>query len=157
MKTELDDFRWLLEGLVYNNQNLFCILNELKISNKAEDVYVAGVNLGKAKRLNVDNKSQKILVKFDSILSFFIIDDTYCNSKEEEIFEGKVLRKYTKSNFKRYIKKDFSLLFNLHPDLLHYELITENEVISVIAQNAPEIIEIKNMNVDELKQYFLQD
>ena len=59
-----------------------------------------------------------------------------CGKYDDELYEGRIFRKYSKSHFLEHLSRDTGGHFN---PLVHYKIICLNQLIDVVAEVYPEI------------------
>ncbi|MEH7444897.1 hypothetical protein V7201_21570 [Bacillus sp. JJ1122] len=78
---------------------------------------------------------------FDTYISYSIINESFDNVDENEIYRGKVFRIYTQSNYLEFIKSSTLEREDLCPkeNYVHYQFPCLNHTIDVISCEEPKI------------------
>ena len=127
-----------------DNQVLITV-QETTSSDHEEFIPIAGKLLGPVRKIIADETCKKYSLFFNSYAAYIIINESFPLWHSYEVWRGKVLRIYTKSNFLDYIRKDTTAkeFYEFHNrELKHFSINCENHVIHIATTEEPIIKKI---------------
>lgn len=130
-------FSLLLSSLSEPGPNRLCIgVTAATLSEEATSDNTLGVP---ARKLHVTDKNLNFSISFSAYALYMIVNESHGLVEEDALFQGRRIRTYEKSNL---LKASDSLawLYDYgERSLRHYEVITENHLVSVLSYDAPEV------------------
>lgn len=89
--------------------------------------------------IEVTKESRVYDVRFNDYIGYSVLDESYTQWDHSEVFEGNLIRVYSKSRFLEYIEKG-TFASNSYPGpFKHYEFLGLNHIISVASMSPPQI------------------
>lgn len=85
-------------------------------------------------------KSYKIV--FRDYVAWNVLNESYSQVDNEEVFEGNVFRVYTKSKYLEFIDKATVASDDYPGPLKHFEIVCLNHIVDIVTSNGPEVSEI---------------
>lgn len=139
MKTILDEgHTWFLHSLIRNNK-LQIILIE-GVEGETSDIVLNDKNLGPATQIEVNNESKKVLITFDGIIAFEVVDESYDSiDKIAKSDDNSFIRIMQSSRYLSYIDNNHGLYKHLTDGAKHYKIWTSDDIIDVISCEPPTI------------------
>lgn len=143
MKTLLDDlYTSFLHAAMYAERNLRIIVAEGFRAAEPEDLRIGSHVLKGTYAINTSEKSRLVEVRFTRPIAWQLVDESFTAGDEYEVREDKyALQVLTQSRYLDYVNANhgwFEGSMGRGPGK-HYRVWTENEVIDVVACEAPTI------------------
>jgi len=139
MRTVLDDAKtWFLHAILYQD-DLRIILAEGFRSDEPEDLVVGQTNLGPAHSIDIRSDSRKVVVQFPQPVAWQVVDESFTTHDDYESGDDGFLRILDRSRYLDYVIENHGWFRDTVGPAKHYRLWTENEVMDVVAYDAPEI------------------
>lgn len=137
---------WFLKKLTLNsNGQLEILITESTLSSDKDKVEFDGVDFGNLKRIEISNNSKEIKILFKDVLAFQRFDESFLIGHENESFEGKYFRTYSKSNYLDFLLKQTSLEVWVKSKAVHYSIVCENDVIDIISEAPPVVVQVDSI------------
>lgn len=140
------DCRLQLDFLIDQDINLIIRLHQLKVSSEETQVEDFPIY---AREIFVDDSLPEFELHFEDYVSFHCDNESYAHF--EKGFKGKSFRIYGQSILQEYVERHTDALPFLEydndfkrSDLIHYEIITSNSIISILTINPPRVKEVFN-------------
>lgn len=92
--------------------------------------------------IEVTEKSKKYEIIFDDYITYSCINESYASLDENEIFEGKLARVYSKSRFLDYVASSTFATQDYPGPFNHYGFRCLNHIVDVASMERPRILEI---------------
>lgn len=142
MKTLLDDFyTWFLCQAAYAEGTLRIIVIEGFRAAEPKDLKIGGHVIKDTYDISMSGKSRLAEVRFDRPIAWQLVDESFTSGDEYEVREdASALQVLTQSRYLDYVRANHGWF----PDVgrgpgKHYRVWTENEVIDVVACEAPTV------------------
>lgn len=107
-----------------------------------KDVEVA-LDLGNASinkvRTVVEVPDSLIEVSFDSYISYCVNNDSYTSEDDYDLYEGRLLRVYSRSRFLDYVNMGTSANSECPEDYKHYAIIGVDRIVHIVSSKEPSI------------------
>jgi hypothetical protein len=138
LHTVLDDARtWFLHGIVYQN-DLRVIVTEGFLHDQTEELRIGEHVIKDTRRIDISEHSRMFVVRFTRPVAWQVVDESFTAWDDyEQRDDTGTLQTLSRSKYLDYVKGSHGW----HEDTLgpakHYRVWTENEVIDVIACEAP--------------------
>jgi len=100
------------------------------------------INLGLVREIT-NNNTNIYKVFFPYYIAYSVVNESYDDNGLSEIYKGKSLRIYEKSNFLDYLKCETFATDEYPGKFIHYQIVTLNHIINVASQEEPVIEKIK--------------
>ena len=118
---------------------LLVVVDEARISHETHDLQMDGRLISAMNPIEVDKNSQRFSLSWSEYIMYSVTNESYAASNDEEIFEGKLFRKYSKSFFLEYAKKG-TFASDEYPGVMHHwEVACLNHIVNVISHVEPVI------------------
>ena len=141
MRTVLDDVRnWLLESLTYDGGRLTARIAAMK-PGEPEDIRIGKTTVSSGRPLETHDDSPRYIVTFDQVIAWQVVDE-YFNTGDGAGYVGDtdgILRAFTRSPWLDHIEQHHGWFRDTRPPASQHSLITVNEIVDVIACEAPVI------------------
>jgi hypothetical protein len=112
---------------------------EAKAGSEAQELEVNNHTFKNLYTIESTSDSKRFKVIFDNYISYSIIDESYADFDKKEVFEGRLIRKFSASHFINYIKET-THAYSLYKDkLVHYQFVCLRHNIDVITLGEPKI------------------
>ena len=139
MQTILDNANtWFFNALVDREEKLQVVIVEGIKASEREDLVIGSTSLGPSWRVEVTQKSRWISVSFASVCAFQTINESLTSADEYEIFDAGFLRVYARSRYMDFLRSHAIMEHPIVEDAQHYCLLTEDQIIDVVAVGMPE-------------------
>jgi hypothetical protein len=144
MRTLLDDLYTLfLHVAIYTEGELRIIVAEGFRAAEPEDITIGGRIIKGTYPVNTSEQSRLVEVRFSRPIAWQLVDESFTASNEYEVHEDKLaLQVLTKSRYLDYVRSNHGWFEDLAMGRgpgKHYRVWTENEVIDVVACQAPTV------------------
>lgn len=142
MKTVLDEFHAsFLYAAIYVEAQLRIIVAEAFRAADSEDITIAGHVIKGLYTIDTSEKSRLVEVRFRRPIAWQLIDESFTAGSEYEVREDKfALQVLTQSRYLDYVLANHGWFNEMgRGPGKHYRVWTENEVIDVVACEAPTI------------------
>ncbi len=143
MTSELDkSHTWFLEKIEYEKFLTVQLSEGLK--GGIEEIVIGDESLGSGNKIEIKPASKKAIIEFREILSWQCIDESATTYDKSEISDGgKFIVTLTKADYLDFIKNNHQWYIDINSAVKQYRILTENEIIEVIAYSEPKV-EVKN-------------
>ena len=139
VRTTLDDAKtWFLHGIAYQDE-LQIIVAEGIESDQPEKIRFGDKDLSEGFRLDITDRSRFIDIRFPPVVAWQVVDESYSEFDDYEEGDKGFIRVLERSRYFDYVKKSHDLFEAIIGPAKHYRIWTENEVIDVIACEAPAV------------------
>ena len=142
MKTLLDEFHAsFLHAALYAEGELRIIVTEGFRAAEPEDITIAGHGIKDTYAINPSEESRHAEVHFSSPIAWQLVDESFTAGDEYEVREDKfALQVLTQSRYLDYVRANHGWFQEVgRGPGKHYRVWTENEVIDVVACEAPAV------------------
>jgi hypothetical protein len=144
MQTVLDDAEtWFLQGIVYQDDLRIIVAEGFK-SDDPEDLVIAGTNLGPAYSVDVSSESRRFVVRFPRNVAWQVIVESFTSRDDYESGDDGFLQTLDRSRYLDHVHEHHGWFRETVGPANHYRLCMVDEVIDVIAFDAPMIEEWKD-------------
>jgi len=141
METPLDSATsWFLESLNYASGVLEVRVAEGILSSHFEPLIIGAVNLGPAQSVDVTASSRHYLLQFQQVLAYEVVLESYARPDKHGEASRHRLRTYARSEYLDFIASHTSILALAAEPYQHFALVLADEIINVIAAQAPEVL-----------------
>ena len=140
MHTLLEDAHtWFLERLVYEGEVRAVVVEGIR-AEKSEDVEIGEHVIKDCHALEVLPTSRRVMVQFARPVAWQVVDESYTAHDESEVRdEARFLSTLTQSAYLQYVKDHHGWFEDVAGPAAHYRLWTEDEVLDVVAHEAPTV------------------
>jgi hypothetical protein len=142
MKTLLDEFHAsFLRAAIYTEGDLRIIVAEGFRAAEPEDITIGGHVIKGTYPINTSEESRLVVVRFSRPIAWQLIDESYTAGNDYEVREDKfALQVLTQSRYLDYVRGNHGWFEDMgRGPGKHYRVWTENEVIDVVACEAPTV------------------
>jgi hypothetical protein len=140
MKTLLDEFHTsFLHAAIYTERDLRIIVAEGFRAAEPEDFAIGGHIIKDAYEINTSEKSRLVEVRFTRPIAWQLVDESFTAWDEYEVRDDTfALQVLTQSRYLDYVRSNHGWFEEIgRGSGKHYRVWTENEVIDVVACEAP--------------------
>jgi hypothetical protein len=140
MKTLLDEFHAsFLHAAVYTEGDLRVIVAEGFRAAEPEDITIGEQVIKGTYAIDTSDKSRLVEVRFNRPIACQLVDESFTAGNDYELREDKfALQVLTQSRYLDYVRANHGWFEDVGRGLgKHYRVWTENEVIDVVACEAP--------------------
>jgi hypothetical protein len=143
MQTILDEgHTWFLESLAYEG-GLTITLVEGRTGDTPQDLKVGDTVIENTFPVETSTDSRRVVLKFGVPVAWQVVDESYTSWDESEVRDTKgYLQILSKSKYLDYVNSNHGWYKDVGSDGSHYRVWTENEVIDVVAQEPPEVVQV---------------
>ena len=144
MKTILDTgHTWFLDRLFYEPADAALnveVLEGARVS-AAHDLTIGEHKIENVYDLGTTPTSRRVRIRFLGLIAWQCVDESYTAGNDEETFETKgYLCVLTSSRYMKYVEQAHGCYADLVGPAKHYRLWTENEVLDIVATEAPAVV-----------------
>jgi hypothetical protein len=142
MKTLLDDFHtWFLVAATYAGSELSIIVAEGFRAAEPEDINILGHVIKGTYAINTSEGSRLVEVRFSKPIAWQLVDESYTSANEYDVHEERsAVQVLTQSRYLDYVRANHGWFEDVgRGSGKHYRVWTENEVIDVVACEAPAV------------------
>ena len=142
MKTVLDEFHAsFLHAAIYTEGDLRIIVAEGFRAAEPEDITIGGHIIKGTYSINTSEESRLVEVRFNRPIAWQLVDESFTARDEYEVREDKfALQVLTQSRYLDYVRANHGWFEDVgRGPGKHYRVWTENEVIDVVASEAPTV------------------
>ena len=142
MKTLLDDFHTsFLHAALYAEGELRIIVAEGFRAAEPEDITILGHVIKDTYAINTSEDNRLVEVRFSKPIAWQLVDESFTAGNEYEVREDKfALQVLTQSRYLDYVRANHGWYEDVgRGSGKHYRVWTENEVIDVVACEAPTV------------------
>lgn len=141
METILDDgHSWFLESISFGDALTITVVEGIK-AQEPMDIIIQDINLGEGYAVEIKPESRKIEIVFEDVFAYQCTNESYALGEPEyEIYDKGFVRVYERSRYLDYIKA-YSMIHKLQPDVIHYCILSEDDIIDVISTKQPTLYE----------------
>jgi hypothetical protein len=142
MKTVLDEFHALfLHAAIYTEGDLRIIVAEGFRAAEPEDITIGGHVIKGTYAINTSEESRLVEVRFSRPIAWQLVDESFTAGNEYEVREDEfALQLLTQSRYLDYVRANHGWFEEMgRGPGKHYRVCTENEVIDVVACEAPTV------------------
>lgn len=125
-----------------------------KASDKPKNLFIGDKIIKDTKQITVDMDLPILQLEFKSYIAYSITNESFTSWDDNEMFEGKAFRIYSKSKYLDFIKNHtfaHEVSKDTYPPLTHYGIVCLNHIIDIASTSIPEIIEIGKPDVKTKK------
>jgi hypothetical protein len=142
MNTLLDEFHAaFLRSVVYAEDELRITVAEGLRAAEPEDITIAGHVIKGSYAVDVSEKSRVVEVRFSRPIVWQAADESFTSGDEYEVREGKsALQVLTRSRYLDYVRATHGWFEEIRGKGKHYRVLTEGEIIDVVACEPPAVI-----------------
>lgn len=159
MHTVLDEAKsWFLDRLVYTDK-LYVVVVEGIRGTTPEDIHLGPVVIKDTYALEPTAESQRLVVSFPRTVAWQVVDESYTSQDDSEVRDDmNFLCSLTRSAYLDYVQEHHAGFEAMIGPAVHYRLWTENEVIDVVAHDAPIVERLKASSLgDALSRRLITD
>ena len=142
MKTLLDEFHAsFLQAAIYTEGDLRIIVAEGFRAAEPEDITIGGHVIKGTYAINTSEESSLVEVRFSRPIAWQLVDESFTAGNDYEVREDKfALQVLTQSRYLDYVRANHGWFEEMgRGPGKHYRVWTENEVIDVVACEAPTV------------------
>jgi hypothetical protein len=142
MKTLLDEFHAsFLHAAMYAEGELRIIVAEGFRAAEPEDIKLGGHVIKGTYAINTSEESRLVEVRFSRPIAWQLVDESFTAGNEYEVREDRfALQVLTRSRYLDYVRANHGWFEDVGRGTgKHYRVWTENEVIDVVACEAPTV------------------
>lgn len=138
MQTMLDEgHTWFLESLKYEDGLTIWLIEGVR-SDKPEDLMVGGSVIKNTYAVEPTGSSKRAVVRFGVPVAWQVVDESYTSWDDTEERDDKsFLQVLTRSTYLDYVNENHGWYKDVAGPASHYRLWTADEVIDVVAPEAP--------------------
>jgi hypothetical protein len=157
---QIDSAAYLFLGRLFEpRDNQLTIVLEEAISNKLKSgptVLPGGITLqGDSAPIEHTADCRVFTLSWKNYVSYCVTEEMHgsCGRYEEEIYTGRLLRIYSKSNFLDFLEKNTGAHANSYQ---HFEIACLNHIIDIAAIDAPTLSVFSHMDSESIDQKPIQ-
>jgi hypothetical protein len=142
MKTLLDDlYTSFLHAAVYTDGDLRIIVAEGFRAAEPEDITIGNHVIKGTYAINTSEQSRLVEVRFSRPIAWQLVDESFTSADPYEVREDRfALQVLTQSRYLDYVQANHGWFKDVgRGPAKHYRVWTENEVIDVVACEAPAV------------------
>lgn len=141
MKTILDEFyTTFLHALVYTDGMLRVVVAEGFRAKEPEDITILGVLLKGTYAVRPLENSRLVEVRFSKPIAWQMVDESFTVAdKDEERDDNSKLQVLGRSKYLAFVRANHGWFEDIHGPGKHYCVLTENEIVDVVACEPPTI------------------
>lgn len=142
MKTILDEGQtWFLESLVYKDRLTIGLVEGIKVTSPGE-LKVGDAVIENLFPIEVTDSSRRTTITFENPVAWQVVDESYTTWDETEVRDTEgYLQVLSKSQYLDYVNENHGWYKDVAGDAAHFRVWTENEIIDVVANNRPEVVQ----------------
>lgn len=151
MLNAMDACKWiyLREMSEPKDNTLRVVVEEAKADGPTEDVEIApGIILSGSQAIESDSACRLFELSWSSYVSYSVRNESFCSIDDQEVHEGRLLCRYTKSHFLDYIAKATFASAEYPGPLVHWGVNCLNHIVDIISTVDPTIREIRPSVLD---------
>lgn len=122
---------------------LHLIIQEGIISDEEKTLDLGATKFEGYREISVTPESKAYEVFFESYIAYSVINESYSQWDDYEVFEGKVFRIYQKSRFLDYLKVDSFATEEYPGPFVHYGFCCSNHIVNVASQYKAKIKQLR--------------
>ncbi len=115
------------------------IIQEGIISDEEKTLDLGAAKFEGFREISVTDESKAYQVIFESYIAYSVVNESYSQWDDYELFEGKVFRIYQKSRFLDYLKLDSFATKDYPGPFEHFGFACSNHIVNIASQNKPKI------------------
>jgi hypothetical protein len=122
---------------------LRCVVQEGRTTGAPESIEVAGAEIKNVQPVlpYVDSAWELL---FEKYVAYSVRNESYTRKDVDEVWEGYLLRRYSKSKFLDYVRSSTFASDEFPGKLHHYELVCTDQIIDVVTVQPPAILHIES-------------
>ena len=142
MQTILDEgHTWFLDSLVYEDGLTIRLVEGVK-GEPPKDLEVGDKVIKITYPVEPSDNSKRVTVKFGIPVAWQVVDESYTSFDKTEVRDAKgYLQVLSKSKYLDYVNASHGWYKDVAGDASHYRVWTENEVIDVVANEPPGVVQ----------------
>jgi hypothetical protein len=141
---EINKLKYIfLDGIKEPEDNSLALRIFEGLVGEPEDTEIAGTIIKDTAPVTIEKESKVYAIYFDSYVAYSIRNESFTTWDDEEEWEGKKFREYSKSHFLNYVSQSTFATDDFPGPLTHYEIVCEFHVIDIVTTVKPEIKHIK--------------
>ncbi len=108
MFAQLDECAYLdLTGISEpGRSSLRLIVEELQESYDSQELEIGGVNLGQSRKIEHTGSCRAFEITWKTYISYAVVNESYARVKDDDVYEGRLVRVYSKSDFLEHIRRN---------------------------------------------------
>lgn len=115
------------------------VIEQATTSDEERDLKIGETTISGLRDIISDERCFAYEIIFESYIAYSVLNESYAQVDESEIFTGNLFRIYSKSNFLDYLKLSTFAAEDYPGKFEHYELVALNHVVEVASVDAPQI------------------
>ena len=115
------------------------IIQEGIISEEEKTLDLGAAKFEEFREISVTDESKAYQVIFESYIAYSVVNESYSQWDDYEVFKGKVFRIYQKSRFLDYLKLDTFATKDYPGTFEHFGFACSNHIVNIASQIKPTI------------------
>lgn len=147
MREAIDSCKWIyLREIGEPEENaLRLVIEEAKADDPPEDIEVLpGKVIRGTRAIKSDVTCRAFELVWPSYVAYSIRNESFCTLDKEEVWEGRLLCRYSKSHFLDYLARATVASADYPGPLRHWGVNCLNHIVDVVSTVEPEVREIKH-------------
>lgn len=112
-------------------------------SGPTESRLIGGVEITGLRAIESDERSRLFELRWDQYIAYNVTNESYAAADKDSLYEGKLIRVYSKSPFLEFIRKATFATEEYCGPLLHVCVCAENHIVDVVATKLPVVTQMK--------------
>ena len=149
MRDQIDNCSFLRLGQLSEPEDncLRLVLEEMRASEVAEELLVAGTTLGPAYSVDHTEACRVFEITWEIYIAYSVVNESYGLENNGEAFEGSRYRLYTQSRFLEYVRTQ-TWGDEKHPGpAKHTAIVCEHHIVNVVSVSEPQMRLLKSGRV----------
>ena len=141
MLAQLDDCKYLdLAGISEPGQNsLRLVVEEMQTGFLSEKLEIEGVDFGQSRKIEHTPSCRTFELIWDTYIAYAVVNESYARVKDYEVYEGRLVRAYSKSDFLDHIRRDTFADEKYPGPFKHIALVCMHHIVDVISVSEPRV------------------
>lgn len=138
---QLDECAYLdLTGISEPGQSsLRLVVEEMQESFESEELEIGGVNLGESRKIEHTQSCRVFEVTWETYISYAVVNESYARVKNDEVYEGRLVRVYSKSDFLEHIRQATFADEHYPGPFKHIALVCMHHIVNVVSVSHPQV------------------
>lgn len=145
MREAIDDCKWIFLRFIGEPEgcSLRLVIEEAKADGPPEDIEISpGRVITGTVPIESDPTCREFELVWPSYVSYSVRNESFCTLDEEEMWEGRLLRRYAKSHFLDHVAKSTFAGDDYPGPLHHWGVNGLNHIVDVVSVDEPLVREI---------------
>lgn len=113
------------------------VIEQATTSDEEHDMKIGETMISGLRDIVSDERCFAYEIIFESYIAYSVLNESYTQVDESEIFTGNLFRIYSKSNFLDYLKLATIATEDYPGKFEHYEIVALNHVVEIASTNSP--------------------